>query len=207
MIDRYSTREMGALWDSQAKTQRWLDVEIAVCAGLENYGFIPSGTTEAILAKATFDLDRIAELEIETKHDVMAFVKNVQEHLGEEGRFLHYGITSYDVVDTALSLILRDSLDIIIAKAEELADVIRRRAREHKDSVQIGRTHGIHAEPITFGFKLAGWLDETNHNVQRLKQARQMIAVGKISGAVGTHANIDPKVEEYVCEKLGLAVA
>src|SRR5438552_11352775 len=158
MIDRYSTPELRAIWDSQAKTQRWLDVEIAVCEGLEHFGQIPAGTTEAIRSRAQFDLGRIAELERETRHDVMAFVKNVQEHLGEEGRFLHFGITSYDVVDTALSLILRDSLDIIIAKAEELGEVIRRRAREHKDSVQIGRTHGIHAEPITFGLKLAGWL-------------------------------------------------
>src|SRR5205807_5765243 len=134
-------------------------------------------------------------------------VKNVQEHLGEEGRFLHYGITSYDVVDTALSMILRDSADIILRRAAELVQVIRRRAREHKDTVQIGRTHGIHAEPITFGFKLAGWLDEMNHNAARLRDARAAIAVGKISGAVGTHANIDPSVEEFVCAKLGLAVA
>src|SRR5207302_6106244 len=140
-----------------------------------------------------------AELEREPRHDVMAFVKNVQEHLGEEGRFLHYGITSYDVVDTALSMILRDSADIILRRAEELVQVIRRRAREHKDTVQIGRTHGIHAEPITFGFKLAGWLDEMNHNIDRLQHARRMIAVGKVSGAVGTPANIDPQVEEYVC--------
>jgi adenylosuccinate lyase len=207
MIDRYSTPEMGAIWDPQAKTQRWLDVEIAVCDGLEHFGVIPAGTTAKIRAGAKFDLDRIAELELETRHDVMAFVKNVQEHLGEEGRFVHYGITSYDVVDTSLSLLLRDSADQIIKRAEGLNEVIRRRAREHKDTVQIGRTHGIHAEPITFGFKLAGWLDEMNHNIDRLKYARKMIAVGKISGAVGTHANIDPRVEEYVCSSLGLEAA
>jgi adenylosuccinate lyase len=207
MIDRYTTREMRAIWDPQNKTQRWLDVEIAVCEGLEHYGFIPAGTTQAIRAKAAFDLDRIAELERETRHDVMAFVKNVQEHLGEEGRFLHYGITSYDVVDTALSLLLRESADLILQRVDALREVIRRRAREHKETLQIGRTHGIHAEPITFGFKLAGWLDEMNHNAARLQQAREMIAVGKVSGAVGTHANIDPRVEEYVCQKLGLGVA
>jgi adenylosuccinate lyase len=207
MIDRYSTPEMRAIWDPQAKTQRWLDVEIAVCDGLEHFAAIPAGTTAKIRAGAKFDLDRIAELELETRHDVMAFVKNVQEHLGEEGRFVHYGITSYDVVDTSLSLLLRDSADLILKRAEELIEVIRRRAREHKDTVQIGRTHGIHAEPITFGFKLAGWLDEMNHNVDRLKYARKMIAVGKISGAVGTHANIDPRVEEYVCSSLGLEAA
>jgi adenylosuccinate lyase len=207
MIDRYTTPDMRALWDPHNKTQRWLDVEIAVCAGLEKFGKIPPGTTEKIRAGAKFDLGRIAELELETRHDVMAFVKNAQEHLGEEGRFVHYGITSYDVVDTALSLLLRDSCDIILKRAEGLIEVIRRRAREHRDTVMIGRTHGIHAEPITFGFKLANWLDEMNHNVERLHQARQMIAVGKISGAVGTHANVDPEIEEAVCTELGLGVA
>lgn len=207
MIERYSTREMRALWDPQNKTQRWLDVEIAVCEAQEYYGFIPMGTTEKIRANARFDLQRMAELEKITRHDVMAFVQNVQEHLGEEGRFLHYGITSYDVVDTALSLLLRDAANILLGRAEQLIEVIRRRAREHKDTIQIGRTHGIHAEPITFGFKLAGWLDEMNHNVERLQQARTMVAVGKISGAVGTHANIDPRVEARVCAQLGLAVA
>ena len=207
MIDRYTTPEMRAIWDPQAKTQRWLEVEIAVCEALEHFERIPAGVTEAIRAGARFDLDRMAELEKETRHDVMAFVKNVQEHLGEEGRFVHYGITSYDVVDTALSMMLRDSADQIASRAEDLRQVIRRRAREHKDTVQIGRTHGIHAEPITFGFKLAGWLDEMNRNLDRLQQARAAVAVGKVSGAVGTHANIEPEVEEYVCRKLGLEVA
>jgi adenylosuccinate lyase len=207
MIDRYTTPEMAAIWDIQAKTQRWLDVEIAVCEGLERFGRIPAGTTEKIRAGAKFDLGRIAELEKETRHDVMAFVKNVQEHLGEEGRFVHYGITSYDVVDTSLSLLMRDSADQILTRARELMEVIRRRAREHKDTVQIGRTHGIHAEPITFGFKLAGWLDEMNHNVERLEHARKMITVGKISGAVGTHANVDPRIEDYICQSLGLEAA
>jgi adenylosuccinate lyase len=207
MIDRYSTPELMAIWDPVAKTQRWLDVEIAVCQGLEHFELIPAGTTEAIRAGAKFDLDRISELEKETKHDVMAFVKNVQEHLGEEGRFVHYGITSYDVVDTSLCLLLRDSLYQIIARAEGLIEVIRRKAREHKDTLQIGRTHGIHAEPITFGFKLAGWLDEMERNLERLHEARKTISVGKVSGAVGTHANIDPKVEAYVCQLLGLEPA
>jgi adenylosuccinate lyase len=207
MIERYSTPEMRALWTPQHKTQRWLDVEIAICEAQEYYGFIPAGTTAKIRTNARFDLQRMSELEKITRHDVMAFVQNVQEYLGEEGRFLHYGITSYDVVDTALSLLLRDTADILMGRVEALIEVIRRRAREHKDTVQIGRTHGIHAEPITFGFKLAGWLDEMNHNLDRLRQARDMIAVGKISGAVGTHANVDPRVEERVCAQLGLAVA
>lgn len=207
MIDRYATPRMKALWSAENKTRSWLDVEIAVCEGLERFGHIPAGVTERIRAAAHFDLARMAELERETRHDVMAFVKNVQEGLGEEGRFLHYGITSYDVVDTALCMLLRDAADLIVAGADDLVNVIRRRAREHRDTLQIGRTHGIHAEPITFGFKLAGWVDEMQHNLERLRAAREMIAVGKVSGAVGTHANIDPRVEEHVCQTLGLAVA
>jgi adenylosuccinate lyase len=207
MIDRYSTAAMRELWDPENKTRKWLDVEIAVCDGLEHFGQIPAGTTAAIRVGARFDLKRMAELEKETRHDVMAFVKNVAENLGEEGRYVHYGVTSYDIVDTALSLLLRDSADILLASSERLIETIRRRAHEHKNTIMIGRTHGIHAEPITFGFKLATWLDEMNHNVERLQQAKKAVSVGKISGAVGTHANIGPEVEEYVCRGLGLDVA
>src|SRR5947209_18551037 len=207
MIDRYSTRELRTLWSPENKTQRWLDVELAVCEGLERFGKIPAGTTAKIRAGARFDLARMAVLEKETRHDVMAFVKNVAENLGEEGRYVHYGVTSYDIVDTALSMLLRDAVDIILNRCELLIAVIRRRAREHKETVMIGRTHGIHAEPITFGFKLATWLDEMNHNVERLRQAKAAVSVGKISGAVGTHANISPEVEKYVCSGLGLDVA
>jgi adenylosuccinate lyase len=207
MIDRYTTPEMRELWSMHARTRRWLDVEIAVCEGLEHARVIPEGVTNTIRSHARFDLGRMAEIEKETRHDVMAFVKNVQESLGEEGRFVHYGITSYDVVDTALCMALRDAMDIIIRRAEGLAAVIRRLAREHRETLQIGRTHGIHAEPITFGFKLAGWLDEMNRNAERLRAARAVIAVGKVSGAVGTHANIAPDVEAFVCARLGLAPA
>ncbi|MGC8669511.1 MAG: adenylosuccinate lyase [Chthonomonadales bacterium] len=207
MIDRYTTPEMRALWDPQAKTQRWLDVEIAVCEGLEHYGHIPAGTTDRIRRNARFDLARIAELERETRHDVMAFVKNVQEHLGEDGRFLHYGVTSYDIVDTALCLILRDATTVILERLNGLREAIKARAREHRATLQVGRTHGIHAEPITFGFKLAGWVDELNRGIERVDAARHAVSVGKVSGAVGTHANVEPRVEEYVCKKLGLNVA
>lgn len=207
MIERYTTPELRDLWSPQNKTQKWLDVEIAVCAGLEHFGEIPAGTTAAIQRSATFDLVRMAELEKETRHDVMAFVKNVAEGLGEEGRYVHYGVTSYDIVDTALALLLRDATAQIIRRAEALTETIRKRAREHKHTVCIGRTHGIHAEPITFGFKLATWLDEMNHNLERLKQAQAMISVGKISGAVGTHANISPEIEAFVLQSLGLEVA
>jgi len=207
MIDRYVTPALSLLWSPRNKTQKWLEVEIAVCDGLEHFGRIPAGTTDAIRRGASFDLSRMAELEKETRHDVMAFVKNVAENLGPEGRYVHYGVTSYDIVDTALALLLKDATDIIINSAETLTEVIRKRAREHKNTVMIGRTHGIHAEPITFGFKLATWLDEMNHNLERLRQARKAISVGKISGAVGTHANINPDVEQYVCKSLGLDVA
>ena len=198
---------MRAIWEPQAKTQRWLDVEIAVCEGLAHFGYIPEEDVAKIKANSKFDLDRMAELEKETRHDVMAFVKSVQESLGEEGRFVHYGITSYDVVDTALSLLLRDSVDLILEDVEELMTVVGKLAIEHKDTLQIGRTHGIHAEPITFGFKLAIWYSELSRSVTRLKNAREVISYGKISGAVGTHANIDPKVEEWVCDNLGLKPA
>ena len=207
MIERYTTAEMRNLWSSQHKTQKWLDVEIAVCDGLEHFGEIPAGTTDKIRAGAKFDLNRMAELEKETRHDVMAFVKNVAENLGEEGRYVHFGVTSYDIVDTALGLLLRDATDLILTRCMALIEVIRSRAREHKNTIMIGRTHGIHAEPITFGFKLATWLDEMNHNVERLQSARKMVSVGKISGAVGTHANISPEIEAYVCQGLGLDVA
>ena len=207
MIDRYSTPAMAHLWSPQNKTQKWLDVEIAVCAGLEHFNKIPVGTTAKIKAGAKFDLERIAELEKETRHDVMAFVKNVAENLGEEGRFVHFGVTSYDIVDTSLSLLLQEATDTIIENAKRLNEVIRKRAREHKATVMIGRTHGIHAEPITFGFKLATWLDEMNNNIERLEQARSAISFGKISGAVGTHANISPEIEAYVCKGLGLKPA
>ncbi|MEO7718527.1 MAG: adenylosuccinate lyase [Capsulimonas sp.] len=204
MIERYSHPQMRGLWEPQAKTQRWLDVEIAVCEGLAHFGYIPQEDVEKIKSDSKFELDRIAELEKETRHDVMAFVKNVQEHLGDEGRFVHFGITSYDVVDTALSILLRDSLDLILEGVDGLMKVVARLAVEHKDTLQIGRTHGIHAEPITFGYKLAVWYSELQRNVVRLQAARDIIAYGKISGAVGTHANISPEVEAWVCERLGL---
>jgi adenylosuccinate lyase len=204
LIERYSHPQMRGLWEPQAKTQRWLDVEIAVCEGLAHFGYIPQEDVEKIKADSKFELDRIDELEKETRHDVMAFVKNVQEHLGDEGRFVHFGITSYDVVDTALSILLRDSLDLILEGVDGLMKVVARLAVEHKDTLQIGRTHGIHAEPITFGYKLAVWYSELQRNVVRLNAARDIIAYGKISGAVGTHANISPEVETWVCERLGL---
>lgn len=207
MIERYSTPEMLEIWDIHNKTQKWLDVEIAVCDGLEHFNKIPAGTTETIKKGVRFSLPRMAELERETRHDVMAFVKNVTENLGPEGRYVHYGVTSYDIVDTALSMLLRDCCTQLILRAELLNERIKSKAREHKTTVMIGRTHGIHAEPITFGFKLATWADEMNRNIERLKLARTAVSVGKISGAVGTHANISQEIEQYVCSSLGLEPA
>jgi adenylosuccinate lyase len=204
MIDRYMTAEMSKIWDLQNRTQKWLDVEIAVCEGLAKYGYIPTEAVTEIKAKAKFDLKRMAELEKETRHDVMAFVRNVAENVGPAGKYIHYGITSYDVVDTSLGLLMREATDLIIQRAEKLLDVIKKRAREEAETPMIGRTHGVHAEPITFGFKLAGWYAELQRDIARLTNARHMVAVGQISGAVGTHANIDPRVELYVCEKIGL---
>jgi adenylosuccinate lyase len=207
MIERYTRPEMAKIWDIEHRTQKWLEVELAVCDGLAEYGYIPREAAQTIRERARFDLQRMAELEKETRHDVMAFVRNVEENVGPEGRYVHYGITSYDVVDTALALLLRDSCDQLLVRARCLAEVIARLAKEHKHTPMIGRTHGIHAEPITFGFKLAGWYDEMQRNLQRLQFAREMVSVGKVSGAVGIHANVDPRVEEYVCAKLGLKPA
>ncbi|MCS6829417.1 MAG: adenylosuccinate lyase [Armatimonadota bacterium] len=207
MIERYTRPEMAKIWDIEHRTQKWLEVELAVCDGLAEYGYIPREAAQTIRERARFDLQRMAELEKETRHDVMAFVRNVEENVGPEGRYVHYGITSYDVVDTALALLLRDSCDQLIARSQRLAEVIARLAKEHKHTPMIGRTHGIHAEPITFGFKLAGWYDEMRRNLQRLQFTREMVSTGKVSGAVGIHANVDPRVEEYVCVQLGLKPA
>ncbi len=206
MIDRYITDDMSRLWDMEKRTKRWLDVEIAVCEGREKIGELPVGTTARIRAKARFDLSRMAEIERETRHDLMAFVRCVQESLGSEGNHFHEGVTSYDIVDTALGMTLRDACQLIYGRAQILATVTLRLAAQYRDTPQVGRTHGIVAEPITFGFKLAGWYAEMSRNVERLGQAREMVSVGKISGAVGTHANVDPRVEEHVCHTLGLAV-
>ncbi|MCS7309600.1 MAG: adenylosuccinate lyase [Armatimonadetes bacterium] len=207
MIERYTRPEMARIWHPQHRTQKWLEVELAVCDGLAEYGYIPREAAQVIRERARFDLQRIAELEKETRHDVMAFVRNVEENVGAEGRYVHYGITSYDVVDTALALLLRDSCDQLLSRCQRLREVIARLAKEHKHTPMIGRTHGVHAEPITFGFKLAGWYDEMGRNQQRLEFTREMVSVGKISGAVGIHANVDPRVEEYVCAQLGLRPA
>lgn len=207
MIGRYSLPKMKAIWEQHNRYQKWLDVEIVVAEGLAEYGYIPKDAPAKIKAGAKFTVERVLEIEETTQHDVMAFVRAVTENLGEEGKYVHHGITSYDVVDTALDLLMREAADIIIADLERLAEVVKERAREHKHTLMIGRTHGIHAEPITFGFKLAGWYAQILRDIERMRAARESISVGKVSGAVGIYANIDPRVEKFVCEKLGLKVA
>ena len=204
MIERYTTPEMRDLWSEEGKFRAWLEVEIAICEGLAHYGYIPADAPAIIRERARFDLARIAELEQETRHDVMAFVRNLAENVGEAGRWIHYGVTSYDVVDTALALRLKRSVELILAECDALHAEIRRLALEHLHTPMIGRTHGVHAEPITFGFKLLGWYAEIERHRQRLERLLPEISVGKVSGAVGIHANVDPRVEEYVCAKLGL---
>src|SRR6476659_947613 len=207
MIDRYTLPGMGALWSEQNKFQKWLDVELAVCEVHAENGIIPQDALEQIKARAKFSVERINEIEKTTNHDVIAFTTNLAENIGEASRFVHYGLTSSDVVDTANALLLREACDILLTKIESFLDVLKRRAFEFKDTPQIGRTHGIHAEPTSFGLTFALWYDEMRRNRERLRQARGTVAVGKISGAVGTFALLDPEVEEKVCARLGLQAA
>ena len=207
MIDRYTLPEMGAVWSEQNKFQKWLDVEIAVCEVHAERGTIPKEALAQIKERATFSVERINEIEKVTNHDVIAFTTNLAESIGEASRFVHYGLTSSDVVDTANALLLRDASDILLKKVEALINVLQRRALEFKHTPQVGRTHGIHAEPTSFGLTFALWYDEMRRNLDRLKLAREAVAVGKISGAVGAFAHLDPEVEEQVCKKLGLKAA
>src|SRR5256886_4000044 len=207
MIERYTLAEMGALWNEQSKFQKWLDVEIAVCEVHAEMGTIPRDALEQIKARARFSVERINEIEKTTDHDVIAFTTNLAENIGQASRFVHYGLTSSDVVDTANALLLRDACDLLLKKIESLLEVLERRAFEFKDTPQIGRTHGIHAEPTSFGVTFALWYDEMRRNGDRLRRARATVAVGKISGAVGTFAHLDPVVEQKVCERLDLKAA
>ena len=207
MIDRYTLPEMGALWSEQNKFQKWLDVEIAVCEVHAEMGTIPTDALAAIKAKAAFSVERINEIEKTTNHDVIAFTTNLAESIGEAARFVHYGLTSSDVVDTANALLLRDASDLLLKRVDALLEVLKRRAFEFKQTPQIGRTHGIHAEPTSFGLTFALWYAEFRRNRERLERARAAVAVGKISGAVGAFAHLDPLVEEKVCARLGLEAA
>ncbi len=207
MVSRYTRPEMAAIWSDENRYRKWLDVEIYACEAWNRLGRIPDEALREIQEKAAFDVDRIAEIEAEVKHDVIAFLTNVAEHVGPASRYIHMGMTSSDVLDTALAMLCVEAVDRIIAQAERLTEVLRARAHEFKMTPQMGRSHGIHAEPITFGLKLALWYDEMRRNLDRLHRAREIIAVGKVSGAVGTFANVDPFVEEHVCRRAGLRPA
>lgn len=204
MIPRYTRPAMERLWSIENKYATWLEIEIAACEAWEKKGAIPKGALGVIRARAGFDVKRIDEIEAEVRHDVIAFLTCVGERVGPESRFIHMGLTSSDIVDTGLSLLMTRAMDMILAGVDGLLDVLKRRAFEFKNTVCIGRSHGIHAEPTTFGLKLALWHAEMSRNRERLKRARETIAVGKLSGAVGTYANIDPDIEDYVCAGLGL---
>jgi adenylosuccinate lyase len=198
---------MTAIWSDQAKYENWLKVEVAVCEAWAKEGRIPNEAVSVIKEKAGFDVDRINELEKELKHDVIAFLTSVSEHVGEESRFIHLGLTSSDVLDTAFALQLRDSSVILIEDIKKVLEVLKRQAFEHKDTLMIGRTHGIHAEPKTLGLVFTLWYDEMRRNLARMERAKEIISVGKISGAVGTFANVTPEVEEEACRILGIKPA
>jgi len=207
MIPRYTRPEMARIWTEERKFETWLEIELAVCEVLAELGEIPKEAAEEIRAKARFDVERVHELEKTTKHDVVAFLTNVGESIGPLSRYLHYGLTSSDILDTSLALLLGDACKLILKDIHRLLEVLKKKAFEYKETIMIGRTHGVHAEPITFGLKMALWYDEMRRNLLRMERARETIRVGKISGAVGTFAHIPPVVEERVCHRLGLRPA
>lgn len=207
MIPRYTLPEMGKIWSDEHKFNLWLAIEIYACEAQAELGNVPREALAEIKAKAGYDPARVAALEEVTRHDVLAFLTAVAEKVGDAAKYIHLGMTSSDVLDTALAVQMRQAADIILAKLNRLREVVAEQARRHKDTLMIGRTHGVHAEPITFGFKLAIWVKEIERHIKRLEEAREDISVGKISGAVGTFAHLDPRVEAYVCAKLGLKPA
>ncbi|MBC2013991.1 adenylosuccinate lyase [Listeria marthii] len=207
MLERYTRKEMGNIWTEQNRYQAWLEVEILACEAWAELGDIPKEDVAKIRTNAKFDVDRIHEIELETRHDVVAFTRSVSESLGAERKWVHYGLTSTDVVDTANSYLLKQANEILRKDLENFIAIIGEKAKEHKYTVTMGRTHGVHAEPTTFGLKLALWYEEMKRNLERFNFAADGVEFGKISGAVGTYANIDPFVEAYVCEKLGTTPA
>ncbi len=207
MIERYTLPEMGAIWSEENKYRKWLEVELAVCQAWARLGKIPRKSLENIRKKAAFSVDRIEEIEKVVKHDVIAFLTSVAEHLGQDSRFVHMGLTSYDVVDTALSLLIVESLDRVEKRLLGLKKILKKMALKYKKTPCIGRTHGVHAEPITFGFKILVWYEEINRHLKRLQAARENISVGRIAGSVGTYIHLDPRVEKYALKSLGLKPA
>jgi adenylosuccinate lyase len=207
MISRYTRPEMAKVWTEERKLETWLKIEILACEALAKLGEIPAEAVVEIKKKAAFDVRRVAEIENVTKHDVIAFLTNVGESIGPLSRYLHYGLTSSDILDTSLAVLLKEASDLILQDLNRLLDILKKKAYQYKETLMIGRSHGVHAEPITFGLKMALWYDETKRNLQRMERAKEAISVGKISGAVGTFAHIPPSVETYVCEHLDLKPA
>ncbi|WP_042141961.1 adenylosuccinate lyase [Paucisalibacillus sp. EB02] len=207
MIGRYTREEMGKIWTEENKFKAWLEVEILACEAWCELGVIPKEEVKQLRNNASFDINRIYEIEKETRHDVVAFTRAVSETLGEERKWVHYGLTSTDVVDTALSYLIKQANEIIRKDLNNFIEILKNKAIEHKHTVMMGRTHGVHAEPTTFGLKLALWYEEMKRNLERFELAAKNIEFGKLSGAVGTYANIDPFVEQFVCERLGLTPA
>jgi len=207
MIARYTRPEMGKIWTEQAKYRTWLEIEVLACEAQSSLGIIPMEAVRTIREKAKFDVARIEQIEAEVKHDVIAFLTNVGEYVGADSRFIHVGMTSSDVLDTGLAVQMKLAGELLLSEMRRLAEILAKRAKEFKYTMTVGRTHGIHAEPTTFGLKLANWFDETKRNIDRLGHAVMTISVGQISGAVGTFEHLDPAVEKYVCEKLDLRPA
>jgi adenylosuccinate lyase len=207
MIDRYTLPKMREIWSDEHKFKTWLEVEIAACEAWGRLGKIPQTALKKIKSKANFSIKRINEIEKTVDHDVIAFLTNLAEKVGPDSRFIHMGMTSSDVCDTSLSLIMRDAADIIIKDIDDFIKILRKMARKYRETVMMGRSHGVHAEPMTFGLKFALWMKEMERNRERMSAARAAINVGKFSGAVGTYSNLDPRIEEYACKKLGLAPA
>src|SRR5437660_3398162 len=206
MIERYSLPEMAAIWSNTHKADKWLQVELLACEGWTREGVIPQDAMEKI-RQARYNAQRMQEIEQETHHDIISFLRSIQEQLGPEGRFIHLGLTSSDVLDTGLAVQIKEAGQLLTQSLAKLADAVAQVAIQHKYTLMTGRTHGIHAEPITLGLKLALWVDELRRHRQRLAAALEQVTVGKISGAVGTHATIPPQIEEFVCVQLGLGVA
>jgi len=207
VIPRYSREKMEKIWSPQNRYQKWLDVEIAACEAMAKKGKIPQKALAKIKLKVSINVKRIDEIEKTTKHDVIAFLTSLTEKVGEDGRFIHMGLTSSDVLDTSLAVLLKEAAETLLSDIDELLKVLKKKALEHKKTLMIGRSHGIHAEPITFGLKMALWYQEMQRNRQRLVNAKESISYGKVAGAVGTFSFVEPFVEEYVCKKLGLKPA
>ncbi len=207
MIPRYTRLEMGKIWTDQRKFETWLQIELVVCEALSQIGQIPEKVVKEIKDKASFDIRRVDEIEKVTKHDVLAFLTNVGESIGSLSRYLHYGLTSSDILDTSLALLLKEASELILQDIHRLLEALKKKAFQYKETLMIGRSHGVHAEPITFGLKMALWYDEMKRNLLRMERAKEVVSVGKISGAVGTFAHIPPFIEEFACGRLGLKPA